>query len=1188
MTRWARMRRGRVWLVPLLVALAAAAGAAPALAAEEPVAPWLSLHASVIPAKLVAGQPGTVEIVAANLGTAEIKPAAGHPIKIVDTLPAGWKVTQSVVIRYPKTNGSKIEPCTFSEAAHTVTCEESETLAPYEWFQVTIKLGVPAVSPGEYPETIAVEGAEGPGGPLETKPLEHKLKVGTEQTPFGIEQYDFTPESETGGTETQAGAHPFQLTTFLHFNTIPFIYKPSKETTREGSSNVEQVKNVRVNLPAGLVGDTRAVPQCSAVDFTTIASNGLTAKCPKDTVIGAADVFIDEVFFAGPVGLAEPVYNLEPEEGEPARFGFVAEGGVPVTFDTAVNGGDFHVVVKVTEAPTAYPILSTLVTIWGSPGDKRHDASRGRDCIARGALLGGTSKEEEEAGCVPTAESERAKESFLDMPTFCGAPLGSDASAQPWTVGKGFTTPVASEPTLFTGCQSVPFSPELSIQPIEHQASTPTGLKVLLKSPQKTTLEPGKAIAEADIRNTKVVFPEGMQLSPSASNGLAACSEQEVGFTGLNPNTGTAEFTPETPKVETAEQEKESEAAGRLCPAASKVGKVRIKTPLLKDELVGSVYLAEQEHNPYGSLFGVYVVVRDPKTGVAIKLAGKVTLNESNGQITSEFNDAPQAPFEEFELELFNGPRASLATPAKCGTYATAATIEPWSGTPPPALPTEALAFTVSQGPEGGACPTGTLPLAPGFQAGSSSQQAGAFAPFTVMLTRAPGQQQPTNLTMTFPPGISGMLANVKQCPEPQANLGTCGPESLIGHASATVGLGSTPFTVGGGRVYITGPYQGAPFGLSVVLPAQAGPFNFGYVVTRSKIEVNKTTAQLTVNSSLPTFVNTLGYPGSACSSPCKTGVPVQLRQVIVTVERPGNAPFQFNPTNCSPMSITGTVTGDEGAVTPISQPFQVHGCQNLPFNPEFSVETGGKFTRTEGTFLKVTVKEKPGEANIAKTKLVFPLQLPSRLTTLQQACLAATFEQNPALCPHASAIGTATAHTPVLTSPLVGPVYLVSHGGAAFPDAEFILQGEGVTLLLDGKTNIHNGITSSTFESVPDAPVSSFEVNLPKGPFSAFTGYENLCEPTKTENKVVYKTVTTGKGKHKRKKKVRKTVAVKVPVPLTAPTILTGQNGNVITEELKVHVAECQVVKSFKQTKPKPKHKKHKHKKASSKHRHK
>ena len=257
---------------------------------------------------------------------------------------------------------------------------------------------------------------------------------------------------------------------------------------------------------------------------------------------------------------------------------------------------------------------------------------------------------------------------------------------------------------------------------------------------------------------------------------------------------------------------------------------------------------------------------------------------------------------------------------------------------------------------------------------------------------------------------------------------------------------------------------------------------------------------------------------------------------------------------------------------------------RNLPFKPEFTVETGGKYTRTEGTFLKVLVKEKPGEANIAKTKLVFPLNLPSRLTTLQQACLAATFEANPATCPPHSVIGTATAHTPVLTSPLTGPVYLVSHGGAAFPDAEFILQGEGVTLLLDGKTNIHNGITSSTFESVPDAPVSSFEVNLPKGLFSAFTGYESLCEPTTTESKKVYVTVTTGKGKHKKKKKVLKTVAVKVAAPLLAPAILTGQNGNVINEEIPVKVAECQKVESFKQkAKPKSKKaKKHKGKKTS------
>ena len=122
------------------------------------------------------------------------------------------------------------------------------------------------------------------------------------------------------------------------------------------------------------------------------------------------------------------------------------------------------------------------------------------------------------------------------------------------------------------------------------------------------------------------------------------------------------------------------------------------------------------------------------------------------------------------------------------------------------------------------------------------------------------------------------------------------------------------------------------------------------------------------------------------------------------------------------------------------------------------------------------------------------PSQMPSRLTTLQKACPAATYAANPYGCPAGSKVGSATVTTPVLPGALSGPAYLVSHGGAAFPDLDLLLEGDGVHVILEGNTNIHAGITTSTFASIPDVPVSSFVLDLPTGPNSALAAGGNLC----------------------------------------------------------------------------------------------
>jgi hypothetical protein len=393
------------------------------------------------------------------------------------------------------------------------------------------------------------------------------------------------------------------------------------------------------------------------------------------------------------------------------------------------------------------------------------------------------------------------------------------------------------------------------------------------------------------------------------------------------------------------------------------------------------------------------------------------------------------------------------------------------------AAATPSSSFTTSWDGAGAQCPA-PPPFAPAFAAGTTSTTAGAFTTFALNVNRADGHQLLSGISLTTPPGLLGMLSHVQLCGEPQAGRGTCPAASRIGSVNAAAGSGPDPFHVSG-PVYLTGPYRGAPFGLSVVVPAVAGPFDLGNVIVRSSIAVDPHTAQLTVSSDpLPQMVG-------------DSGVPVRLRSVSVAIDRPG---FIFNPTSCAPTALAGTLASNQGATVDVSSPFRLAGCRTLPFHPSLSASTAARTSKAYGASLDVKVTSAPGQANIAKVDVQLPAALPSRLSTLQQACTQSQFDANPGGCPAGSVVGTATAHTPALNAPLSGPAYLVSHGGAAFPDLIVVLQGEGITIELVGNTDIKRGLTYSRFEALPDAPVDSFELILPQSPHSALGAFASLC----------------------------------------------------------------------------------------------
>jgi hypothetical protein len=1108
-------------LVVAAVSLLALAGAAPA-AAEVP---WWQVTSGAAPSNLPPGGEGNINVVATNLGDAEVY-GASAPVTITDELPPG--LTASVRSLYVDGRARQTTEATCSlSSPHAVSCTFTGTLQAYEAVEVVIAVHVASsASSGEENEATVL------GGGGQTVSARQPITVDGSPTPYGVENYELTPENEDGSLATQAGSHPFQLTTTIDLNRGAETVKAPNP--RLGPSVLALTKDLHFNLPPGLIGNPTPFPQCTSPAFSELSktlSNNSEEGCPLNTVVGVAFVTVFEPKVAGFQSYPVPLFNLEPNVGEPARFGFVFRG-VPVILDTSVRtGSNYGVVVSVNDISEAANFLSSKVTFWGVPGDTRHNQSRGFDCLNSVEY-----KKIFNTSCTPPP-SEAHPAPLLTLPTSCTGSLQTSVEADSWAQEGVFSSlePVFEE--SLDGCNKLAFSPSISVAPDGQAGSTPTGLTVGIHVPQEISLN-ATDLAEADVKDTTVTLPAGVQLSPSAADGLQACSNAQIGFTGVNPQSGTDEFTPGEPS----------------CPEASKIATVKIKSPLLPNALEGEVYLAAPQNfsgplleNPFGSLVAMYLVAQDPVSGVLVKLPGKVTPDPVTGQIVSTFEDTPQLPFEELELHFFGSARAPLSTPALCGSYTTQMTVAPWSGNAPAE---SSSSFQIISGPNGAPC-SDPLPFAPSLVSDTTNIQAGSFSPLTTTLSREDGQQNIQSVQLHYPPGLSGLLSGVKLCAEAEANAGTCGPESEIGETIVSVGLGNDPFTVTGGKVYITGPYEGAPFGLSIVNPAKAGPFDLQEgrpVVVRAKIEVNPTTAALTI---------TTDPPGSPHAIPTIIdGIPLQIKHVYVNIDRPG---FTFNPTNCDPTAITGAIDSAEGASLPVSVPFQVTNCASLKFTPKFTVSTRGKTSKANGASLTATVTypnvPQGTDANIRSVKVDLPRRLVSRLSTLQHACIDTVFDQNPAACPAASAVGRARAITPLLPVSLEGPAYFVSYGSAKFPELVIVLQGDGVTIQLHSETFISKaGITSSTFKTVPDAPVGSFELTLGEGEYSALAANGNLCALTKTvtvKKKVKVKV-------HGKTKTVTRKVKQTKPESLVMPTAFVAQNGAVIHENTAIGVTGC------------------------------
>ncbi|MEX2448586.1 MAG: hypothetical protein WD404_07565 [Solirubrobacterales bacterium] len=909
---------------------------------------------------------------------------------------------------------------------------------------------------------------------------------------------------------TQAGAHPDAAAAF-YFNHIPA--SPFMDGT---------VKNIIAALPRGVVGNPEAVVKCSS-----LAAQAFPPECPAAAQGGIATVAYAQLFQAGPLHNTHPVYLSEARDTVTAELLIAAVGGlvsVPITARGRTNG-DYGVDTLALLIPDYLELAGQTITLWGVPWAAEHDKFRidGFD-LATGLSSFDKNKNVHLQGYdaelhAPYDPAWGPIKPFFTNPTECsGEKLVTTISMDSWQNPQARGGPLIEGTTLaepVTACGELEFEPSITLKPTVSVSDSPSGLDVTLKTPQNND-PPAEALGNpnlpfdpaddtgapaywktpagrgtAHLKDTTVSLPAGTSFNPAAANGLRGCTTAQIGLTATSPK---ATFNNDP----------------HQCPDTSKVGTLEIKSPLLPDPLFGAVYAAPQHDNPFpGSLTAIYLVAQDDERGLSIKLPGKVDLDPDSGQISTTFLDNPQLPFDEFVLHLKSGPRAPLNTPAVCGSFKNSVSLIPWSFPQSGPEPVIEDPFSIAKAPNSQPCvsePEDRL-FSPGFQAGSISSQAKSHTDFTMDVTRIDGQQEFSSLSVDLPEGLSANLTETPYCPEHlieaaklrsglQESLDpSCPPASRMGHVTALAGAGPLPLPTEG-QLYIAGPHDPdgagprplAPSSKAAVAPAIAGgtpsqpAFDLGNVVIRSAGYVDPRTAKVNIASTpVPYIVG---------------GVPLRIRHIQVSITKPQ---FMLNPTDCDPMEVGGTIGGAADPFDPsddssfgASSPFQVGGCRALGFKPKLHLRLFGKTRRGANPRLRAVLIPRPQDANFQRAAVTLPPSAFLDQSHLDTICTRVQFAASHQ-CPKGSIVGFARAFTPLLRDPVQGPVYLRSSDNP-LPDMVAHLEGQFDVELIGRIDSVRRGIRS-TFDVLPDAPVSKFVLNMRGGSKSLIVNSRNLCK---------------------------------------------------------------------------------------------
>lgn len=885
----------------------------------------------------------------------------------------------------------------------------------------------------------------------------------------GREGFDVTATKLDGSPALQAGSHPYELT--VHIGFAPGPESPGQPGAAFPAGDV---KDLRLELPGGLIGNPTVTSECMLAEFNTPRGSpweeSLSGEsCPDSSQVGVVAV---KTSLGGGEVRHFGIFNLTPPPGYAVELGF-APFGSPVTFGAHVRneGSEYGLTAEIQNFPQALSVDSVTMTLWGTPWAVSHDTERG-NCLNEAVPAEAWGK------CSVGPPRSFHREAFLTLPTSCAGPLTYNLAADSWQAqGSWVGDSIYSHDSEgqirgLEGCQRLSLETFSWGQPTTTRASSASGFEFNLEVKQEGLREPG-GLSGSQIRDAVVSLPAGMTINPSVGAGLGVCTP--------------AQYAAETP----------TSPPGAACPNQSRIGDFRVETPLVDEAVTGAIYLAQPFENPYRALIGIYLVAKSIPRGILVKVPGELVPDRTSGRLTAIFNRLPEIPYSHLRIFFREGQRAPLASPEACGTYRVGMDLTPWLNSE--TVLRHSSEFTLNQGPGGSACPSsGPPPFSPGALDGSVNPQAGAYSPYYLHLTRTDTEQEITSYSAVLPPGLLGKLAGVATCSDAaiaaakaQSGVGelehpSCPAGSEIGHTVAGYGLGGV-LDYSPGKLYLAGPYRGAPLSIVAVDAALVGPFDLGVIVVRSAIRVDRLSAKVSIDTSgenpFPHIID---------------GIPLHLRDVRVYLSRPQ---FMVNPTSCQPYQATSILAGSS---PPFTNPnatsasptnlYQATNCSSLRFAPKFSLSLVGPAHRGAYPALRAVVRERPGDANIGSVTVALPHAEFLAQEHIDTTCSARLFRAGQ--CPAGSIYGHARAFTPLLEQPLEGPVYLAFLHPTALPDLVAVLHGQnGLEIVLDGAVSTGpGGGMRASFSGLPDAPASKFVMTLFGARRGLLRNSANLC----------------------------------------------------------------------------------------------